>query len=109
MGITTGCFIRALPGLQAYDGLTIANWFINKKEDRLAIEFLVAAKIRTHEALKADLMGEEAAQTIMKGIDDTLTALDDKDYTGAADKVTESAVKAIDEAMQQAIECEIGR
>jgi len=106
MGIRHGCFIRAVPGLSAYDGLTIAAWFINKKQDDSARDFLAATMTRVNQALKAELMSEDTAYGITEKINDTFDALADKSYEKASESVSDAAVKAMDEAMQKVVECE---
>ena len=97
--IHKGCFFRALPGLQAYDGLTIASWFINKEEASLAREFLVASKTRLHQAAASELMPKEIAEVILKEINNVFDALDNKNYKEAEESVAAASVMTITESM----------
>jgi len=115
MGIRQGCLVRAIAGLQTYDGLTIADFFISKKAgsswprrllDDSARAYLAATMVRVNEALKAELMSEDTAYRVTKKINDTFDALDNKSYEKASESVMDASVIAMDEAMQKVVECE---
>jgi len=104
--ISKGCRIRTQPGEDIYSELILAEWFVSEGDD-VARDFLSLIKTTVHEALKAETMEEKVAQAITAGIDDTVAALDNKDYDKAYDSVVLSKSIALDEAMQQAVKCEV--
>ncbi len=105
--ISKACMVRVQPGLQIHHGLILATWYLNEKDDEVARAMLVDAKRAVDQALNAELMKKEVAQRITAGIDDTIAALEAKDYEKAKELVEVPSDSAVNHALQQAVKCEV--
>ncbi len=104
--ISGSCAIRVEPSLRVYDTLTLAAWFLSEKDDEAARFLLDETKDIVHQALNAELIKKEVAQRITAGIDDTVAALEVKDYEKASARVLPPMSFSRDYALQQAVNCE---
>lgn len=109
MGISPGCFFRFIPGLSIHDALCVADWYINQKDKPQAENFIVAAITQSHKAREASLMKEDIAKRIIDNLHLSMDHLNDENWHKASEFTVKGGVIAIDEAMQQVVECESKR